>query len=312
MKAVLSIASSGLGVVCRRSFSKFSLPKTSLSAFEIIKGAVKDRLRNPKSTVGLICDLDGTIIKSVEPHAISFKAALGSVGVEIDINQKNVLEKLNGPVRKTFERFIGYKGDRAVDYAVEIYRKEMDKHYPERSCLMPGAAETAAIIFALRSSDVLCLAAIGTYMDHDRARSTVKRLGIAESFDVIEGTQGEDDNKRTQKFIRRIFKGEIPSKVIVVGDGVHEHHPSKSSSDIKMAKNVPDGRGIIIGFGKPYGEPTGYTLESMPWFPNWSVGNRVILGAVKEAIDETKNDLPPLTQRKLRHLRNNLNAIRPR
>jgi phosphoglycolate phosphatase-like HAD superfamily hydrolase len=259
--------------------------ETIQQAYEILKNLFKGKIRNPEKTIGALFDFDGTLGHTIAAHDVSFRTThMEFTGQEPELNSKEILEALNGPVEEVFKKFVG----EAAKPAAKFYHNQMDIHYPEKIAFMPNAAQTVAIFSLLRQGGMLSHLAIGSFMVHDRLNKAVEKLGIKDVFDSVEGLKGEGKDKDTKEFItERIYKnGPIPHEVGVWGDAwIREN-----SSDRVMARNIPGGKAKFFAFGKPCGHSAGYQVTDLPWFPNCKVINEVTRLAFNDAVQECKEE----------------------
>lgn len=123
-------------------------------------------------------------------------------------------------------------GEDKAPQARAYYLKRYAAHAAELK-LKPGAVEI--LQFARKKGYVSILASNKT---GDILRNEAQAMGVAELFDRIVGAQDVAEDKPSPAFTEATLAGRQAARLISIGDG---------KSDIQMARNYPNGIGILIG-----------------------------------------------------------------
>lgn len=163
----------------------------------------------------VIFDLDGTLVDSAGCVLASLERALAACGCPFDGTQvrPHIGEPLEGIVAAASPSI----EPRALGDVVEAY----GRHYAalERDLVrpFPGALAT---LERLRVAGVRL--AVATNRIYARARSSLDRLGVAASFDVIVAADGVSHPKPHPAGVHRVLDvtGVAPAETLMVGDTV--------------------------------------------------------------------------------------------
>jgi 2-phosphoglycolate phosphatase len=161
----------------------------------------------------VIFDFDGTLIDSAACIVASIERALAALGRRCDSSR--VREQIGLPLDEIIRAASPGIEDDVLADAVAGYRRAYATLEPELIAPFPGAVET---VEALHAGGVTL--AIATNKLTTRAQAPLVRLGIADRFDAIVGSDQVAHPKPHPEIVRRILSAtRCPaSAAVMVGD----------------------------------------------------------------------------------------------
>jgi len=187
----------------------------------------------------IVFDLDGTLVDTFDDIAAAANHALAALG-RSTLDPALVKSYVGGGGRKLMHRCLG-GGDDApedlIDRAFESWRAYYLDHPVDFSRPYDGVAETLA---QLRRMDGLSLAVLSNKAD-DLVQEILKRLGLAQWFDAIQGEAPSLPKKPDPALLRQLMTrfGASADTTLMVGDG---------EPDMDLARNAGVAA-VGVGYG---------------------------------------------------------------
>jgi HAD superfamily hydrolase (TIGR01509 family) len=180
---------------------------------------------------GLIFDLDGTLIDSVEAHLMSWVKAMKAIGCGVD---QTLIKRLIGKRSEDIAKALLPRGDEEDRRALREFKRKLyyDEFFPKMVRPFPEALKTLSMI---NDKGIDC--AIASSVETKTVVKIAKQFGFDKYAKVLVGS---DEVERGKPFpdlfletSRRL--GVSPLKCMVVGDTVHDVEAGKAAGMITVA-----------------------------------------------------------------------------
>ena len=187
----------------------------------------------------LLFDLDGTLVDTAEGILKSVIHTLNAYGIAVE-DTNTLLRFIGPPIPYSFRTFYGFSEEEA-QRAVAIYRQRYSAKGQFECHVFPGVPEMLAKL--RERGHRLCVA---TSKPEPYARAMLDRLGIAELFDEIVGSDFAEKLKTKSDVIEEVFRRTgvtDRSGVLMIGDRKYDILGAKESGI--------DCLGVYMGYAEP-------------------------------------------------------------
>jgi HAD superfamily hydrolase (TIGR01549 family) len=173
--------------------------------------------RTQSNRIAVLFDLDGTLVDSVYPHVLAWRATLHAVGIDLDVWRIHRRIGMSGGLmanailRETGREVSKSEAQRLLDLHAQEYAR-----YSGAIAPLQGARE---LLQALTS--LLVPWTIATSARHDSARPTLETLGVGPEIPIVTRDQVEHAKPDPDLFLAAAQKlGVDIQDCVVVGDSV--------------------------------------------------------------------------------------------
>ena len=187
----------------------------------------------------LLFDLDGTLVDTAEGVLKSVVHTLNAYGIAVE-DMQTLLPFMGPPISYSFRTFYGFSEEEAQN-AVTIYRQRYSTIGQFECRVFPGVPELLAKL--REKGHLLCVA---TSKPEPYALAILERLGIAELFDEIVGSDFDEKLKTKSDVIEEVFRRTgitDRSRVLMIGDRKYDILGAKQSGI--------DCLGVYMGYAEP-------------------------------------------------------------
>ena len=158
----------------------------------------------------ILFDLDGTLIDSTDAIVDSYNHTFAMIG-EAQPDRQVIIDTIGHPLKKQFPMLTSHD----VNECIRIYRAHYTQHSPEKTTLLPGAAETLATFHArgLRQG-------FATSKKREAAEMLLEHLGILHYMETRIGPADVAQPKPHPEALEKAMAelGVTPSETVFIGD----------------------------------------------------------------------------------------------
>lgn len=170
----------------------------------------------------VIFDLDGTLVDSREDIARAVNQGILSVGGRA-CPARDIIPHIGRPLVEIFERLLPHELRGMAQRAAQTYREYFFEHCAETSRLYPGVSDCLEKLGGVSR-------AIATTKMTFMAVKVAEEMGIADHFDLIQGSEGiphKPDPAVLQCVLEKL--GKEAGRSWVVGDTVYDIQAGKAA-----------------------------------------------------------------------------------
>ncbi len=175
-----------------------------------------------KHILGIIFDLDGTLIESYEAIYLGLKEALQRLGREI-FSFNDLKKYLKVDLEATLEQFLSPE---QVSKGVPLMRKKYEEVYLDKTHFLDGARETLETLYSKGIALGVASNKFGRF-----SRGALKHLGVSDLFKSVVGAGDVPRNKPFPDMIHAVLEEMhlFPEDVVFVGDALSDIDTGKQA-----------------------------------------------------------------------------------
>lgn len=185
----------------------------------------------------LFYDLDGTLTESGPGIMNSARYALAKMGIE-EQDEGRLVKFVGPPLSESFPKFYGLNGEN-TELAIKYFREYFRSRGMFENKPYEGIEEVLAALKGAGYRQV-----VATSKVYDLAQQILEHFGLAQYFELVEGSDYEGLRGTKELVIREALKKlniSDPSEVLMIGDREHDVFGA--------AANRIDCLGVLYGYG---------------------------------------------------------------